>query len=544
MGTDLIRLGPLEIAACEYAIQGNAILGIKDSGKSYASMFLAERLMDAGVPIIAFDPIGVWRFLQVGAKGAGYPIVVAGGEHGNLPLSPESAPEIVRAAMREGVSLVLDLYSMELSKADWKRIVQSSVRTLLYENKAFGLRHIFIEEAAEFAPQFVGRGDADGKVYAEIEKLARMGGNAQLGYTLINQRAEEVNKAVLELCDSLYLFRQKGKNSLLSLGKWLDAAGAVGAKEIVPTLPTMPQGECWAWVSGSDRPLRVKIPEKRTFHPDRRQAHDGAPVEREPVNVSAFVERMSALLTTPEPEAVTERDVEYIVDDEENNRLRGVVAELEEQLAQARSEAQEAHERLGQIALLIGAPMPVAPPREPERAEPPPPTRPREAAPPVKPNGHAHGKLAKAERSVLTALAQYPQGRTKTQVAILGAYAVTGGGFNNALSALRSQGYIEGGGDHLKITAAGLKALGPFQPLPRGRALLDHWLRQLDKAPRTILEAVAKSYPRPLTKEAIAAQTDYEAGGGGFNNALSRLRTLELITRGHDIKASDALFGR
>jgi hypothetical protein len=47
-------------------------------------------------------------------------------------------------------------------------------------------RHIFLEEAAEFAPQRIGHDQ--GSIYAEIEKLARMGGNAGLGYTLINQR--------------------------------------------------------------------------------------------------------------------------------------------------------------------------------------------------------------------------------------------------------------------------------------------------------------------------------------------------------------------
>jgi hypothetical protein len=62
----------------------------------------------------------------------------------------------VRAAMEGGVSLVFDLYDMEVSKADWKRIVGESIRVLLYENGSHGLRHIFIEEAAEFCPQRVG----------------------------------------------------------------------------------------------------------------------------------------------------------------------------------------------------------------------------------------------------------------------------------------------------------------------------------------------------------------------------------------------------
>lgn len=151
-------------------------------------------------------------------------------------------------------------------------------------------------------------------------------------------------------------------------------------------------------------------------------------------------------------------------------------------------------------------------------------------------------KLPKAERKVLTALAQYPDGRTKTQVAVLGAYAVTGGGFNNALGALRSKGFIEGSGDRLQITSAGLTALGQFEPLPTGAALLEHWLPQLGKAERAALETLATVYPRALTKDDLAERAGYEASGGGFNNALGRLRTLELITRGTEIRASEDLF--
>ncbi len=282
----------IHINPIEYASQGNAILGIRDSGKSYTATYIAEQLMENNIPIIAFDPIGVWRHLKTGNKGKGFPIVVAG-DNGDLPLTPESAPDIVRAAMRENVSLVIDLYSMALSKADWKKIVEQCIRLLLYENKNCGLRHIFIEEAAEFCPQRV-RPD-EGRVYAEIEKLARMGGNASLGYTLINQRAEEVNKAVLELCDCLFLHRQKGRHSLTALGKWLDVADTSNSKEIINSLPSLGQGECWIWQQGSHKPQRIKIPEKKTFHPDRRNPLvTSAGVT---ADVSLFVQRMKKSLS-------------------------------------------------------------------------------------------------------------------------------------------------------------------------------------------------------------------------------------------------------
>jgi hypothetical protein len=59
------KLGRLTIDAVGYGVFGNAILGIKESGKSYLATEMAEHLFDAGIPFVAFDPIGVWRFLRI-----------------------------------------------------------------------------------------------------------------------------------------------------------------------------------------------------------------------------------------------------------------------------------------------------------------------------------------------------------------------------------------------------------------------------------------------------------------------------------------------
>lgn len=321
------------------ASQGNAILGIRDSGKSYTAIKIAEMFFEAGIPFVAFDPIGRWRFMRVPGPGRGYPVVVAGGAAADLPLTSENAPKIVRAAMEAGVSLVVDLYDIEISKADWRKIVGEAVRVLLYENGRHGLRHIFIEEAAEFAPQRVG--PEQGRVYAEIEKLARMGGNARLGYTLINQRAEEVNKAVLELCDNLFLHRQKGRNSLNALSKWLDLAEVKpGSKTIIKTLPTLPQGECWTWMAGTNRPVQIKVPTKNSFEPDRRAMRgDTAAVTCSAVDVAEFVSDLRVRLAggkpapkPAKPQPMGEKDVkesEAQALREENASLKARIAKLE-----------------------------------------------------------------------------------------------------------------------------------------------------------------------------------------------------------------------
>lgn len=152
-----------------------------------------------------------------------------------------------------------------------------------------------------------------------------------------------------------------------------------------------------------------------------------------------------------------------------------------------------------------------------------------------------NGRLGKAERSVLSALAQYPTGRTKRQVAILTGYAVSGGGFGNALSRLRSLGYVEGS-DPLRITETGLSSGVEWEALPTGDALLEHWKRQLPKAERAVLDVLAGAYPRAVAKEDLAESAGYAADGGGFGNALSRLRTLELISGRGELRASEEFF--
>lgn len=66
-----LKLGSLSIPITQFASQGNAVLGIRDSGKSYSATYLAEQLYAASIPFVAFDPSGVWKFLRVPGAGAG-----------------------------------------------------------------------------------------------------------------------------------------------------------------------------------------------------------------------------------------------------------------------------------------------------------------------------------------------------------------------------------------------------------------------------------------------------------------------------------------
>jgi hypothetical protein len=594
-----LSLGSVSIPITQFASQGNAILGIRDSGKSYTATYLGEQLYAAGIPFIAFDPSGVWKFLRVPGKGPGLPIVVAGGKNPDLPLTPQSAPEIVRAAMRANVSLVIDLYDMHLSKADWSRIVEACVRVLLYENGEHGLRHVFIEEGAEFAPQNVTSDKA--RVYAEVEKLVRIGGNALLGVTLINQRAEQVNKAVLELCDCLFLHRQKGKNSIKSLEKWLELSTGGDTKEIIKGLPQLPSGECWVWPANADHASHVKMPHKNSFHPDRRALiANPAAANVKRIDATKFVTELKGSLEkylleaeANDPKALKTRIAELerkisdlsIVDAkfdqpaleraEQEGYLRGhrdgrdawnresaphieaeLISAFDKVIESVKAERSSLIEAFRLTAARIASePTPVTMPIHPPGV-----TRSREIVQEIKRTAHLVNKatdqlkkrstptmtdgeaMPKAERSILAALASYhPEAMSTSRVSILSGYSSTSSSFHNALSALRTSGYINRG-NPVSITTEGLHAIGDnYDPLPTGKALHDYWMQKLDKAERSILAVLLDAYPKPISKESLSSASGYSVSSSSFHNALSKLRTLELMTRG-ELKASESLF--
>jgi DNA helicase HerA-like ATPase len=74
-----------------------AIVGTAGSGKTYAAKGFVERLLGAGARVAVVDPLGVWWDLRASATGgaAGYPVVVFGGKHADIPITPAWAPHSV-----------------------------------------------------------------------------------------------------------------------------------------------------------------------------------------------------------------------------------------------------------------------------------------------------------------------------------------------------------------------------------------------------------------------------------------------------------------
>ena len=554
----------------EIAGEAVGILAKRGAGKTNTGGVLVEEMLDALIQVVVLDPVGVWWGLRASKSGTdvGYPIAVLGGQHGDVPLEPTAGALVADVLVETGQSLVLDL--SEFTKTEQRRFV-AEFATKVYRRKATArsLLHVVLEEADEFAPQRVTAGDAP--MVGAISLIVKRGRSRGLGMTFITQRSASLNKDVLDQADVLIVMRTFGPRDRKAIEGWIEHQDAEGLSDLLPSLPTLQTGEAWVWNPQRDLLKRVQVRLRRTFDSSETPGKTGkaepramaeidfdklgeqiaATVERtkqnDPASLKAEVRRLNAELAkrpTEVEERIVEtevvREVEVPVFSFEDRQAIQAVADAMNDLTTRLNgidksvlEVTERQRVPKPERSLVSA----AAQRRPSGDE-----RPVAPRPDPKPVRSDNGTLKRAERRILSVLAQHPEGRTVRQVAISTGYSSKGGGFRNALGALRTAGLIEGR-DLLHITPEG-RAQGDWEPLPTGRALLDHWLAhgEIKKAEREVLSTLYDAYPRTLTTEEIAVATGYEATGGGFRNALGKLRTLGLIEGRGEIKASDDFF--
>jgi hypothetical protein len=154
-------------------------------------------------------------------------------------------------------------------------------------------------------------------------------------------------------------------------------------------------------------------------------------------------------------------------------------------------------------------------------------------------------RLGRADGALLAVLAQFPEGRSRHQLAVLSGYSAKSSTFRNALGRLRTLGLASSGSVvPIRATEAGLEAARDVDPLPTGRALYEHWRAQLPQAGRALLEALYEAWPDGLPRVELAERSGYSIDSSTFRNALGRLRTFELATPANvePIRVADELF--
>lgn len=540
-----------------------AILGKKGRGKTHTASVLAEELMNAGCLICVIDPTGVWHGLRSSADGreAGFPVIILGGDHADIALRPDQGAVIAELVAQQRFPVVLDLSLMR--KAERRSFATDFLETLYWRNRE--PLHLIIDEADEFAPQRAPAGIE--RLLGAAEDIVRRGRVKGLGVTLCSQRAAALHKTVLSQIDSLIALGVTAPQDVNTISDWVAQHAEEGrAREVRQSLPSLPVGQAWVWSPewlGVTQHITVR--RRRTFDSSatpkagarRHTATTLAPVDVDwlrrqldghdeqtasPVgageHVQAEIERLQRQLAAEQARVAQVHRVEVpVLSPEDLSTLTAALAQLHtigEQICAAATNVERA---LAAASPAVTRKHDTSPPPEQQRLEPP-------AQEPVTPaaagEGTGDGRLRLAERQILTVLAQHGQ-RSTNQVALLTGRSHKGGGFRNALSALRSACFIEGRGD-ISITDAGRAALGSWERLPApGPGLITWWSEQLDKAPRMILNHLADNPDRDVPIAEIADATGYSPAGGGFRNAVSRLRSLDLAQGRGELRINPGL---
>jgi len=158
-------------------------------------------------------------------------------------------------------------------------------------------------------------------------------------------------------------------------------------------------------------------------------------------------------------------------------------------------------------------------------------------------------KLNLCERRICSALYNHQDLSpfSKKRLGVFTEYAHKSGGFNNALAHLNSLNLIRRRGGQIELTVEGIQQIPNLLNSDLSlceRVDISNWQNKLSKCERTIFKFLLDNPEQEFTKQEIGENTEpsYAFNSGGFNNALSKLNSLALISRsGGHIKFNEEL---
>lgn len=572
---------PLDIITMRTALYGDS-----GAGKTTFARLLAEKVDASHHRFCAIDLKNDWYGLKSSADGesAGLPVVVFGGPRGDVKLFDDAAAAVSLAQTIASIdqSVIVDLDGM--SRTRQEKFLAPFLDSLYESNRRPLL--LFCDEADRYAPQKPMSQEAIMSL-SSSEDIARRGRKRGIGSFWLTQRTAVLNKNVSEFANLTAVFRTPGEKDLKELE---DRVGRIADKETVKEVmrlaPGLADGQA-IFLSAHPKlrpfmphPVKpIQLPMPWTF--DSSATPSVGQRKREPkvlaqADLAAIESRMAKQVEQAKandpaqlkrritelerqlaarPKEQVEKTVEKIVEvpvlkNGQLDRTEKIAGRLEQAFDKLTAQADALKTESAELRRLIApaaaprpAPTPITRIAVGPRITATVPTRLMKQLPATGENGAAEvgrGGL----RRILIALAQR-QGLTNRQIGVRAGLSSGSGTFATYMGKARSEGWITDEGDKRYVTEAGVAALGDYEPLPSGSALLNYWLaHQGNSGAARMLTALAQVYPDALTNEQIGEAAGISHVSGTFATYMGKLRTLELIqSAGRGLsKASDELF--
>lgn len=535
-----------------------AVLGKTGSGKTYAAKGVVEGLLTDSVRVCIIDPTGAWCGLRSSATGksAGFPVVIFGGTHADLPLGAAHGEALAEIIGTSSTPAIIDTSQMKVGERT--RFFADFADALVRKNR--GPLHLIIDEAHLFAPQGKVNDPQSGAMLHAANNLVSLGRSRGLRIMLITQRPAKLHKDSLTQVETLVAMRLIAPQDRKAVEEWIkDNADQDKGREIITSLATLKTGQAWIWAPEIGVLERVAFPRINTFDSSKapEDAGDGkgpvlAPIDREAIAAKLQTVAADALANDPARLKAKIRELEAqhkkngaaaapvdVASIEERGYQRGFNAGRQEGDQQRRAL------RAAVIAAMDGLPPPKAVPVAPMKRVAPPTAQSRKQSLPV-----PDGDLSGPERRIVDAIAWLEsttgkQEQEQTAVAFMANYTYGAGSFNNPKGSLNVKGLVQYvPGNKIKLTYEGRALANVPDEALTSDELHRRVLGRLPGPEQRVLKPLLESYPKPIDGPSLAEAAGYTFGAGSFNNPRGRLRMLGLVeyVGNGQVVASECLF--
>lgn len=252
---------PVPIAVFDQHI---VVLGKTRSGKSSKMRVLAEDRLRRGLPTCIVDPKGDWYGIKLGVDGksAGFPLVIFGGKHADVPINSHSGAAVAELWATGNRSCLIDLSGWMVSERTqfWIDFASTLFRTTT------GERWLFVDEFHHFAPKGKVESPQAGKMLHWSNTLAAEGLGKGLHMVFASQRPQKVHNDCLTSAETLIACKVLHPADRNAVSDWIKGCGDARGDEVLATLSQLPRPEAWVWSPEADfGPVRQVFPMFTTY---------------------------------------------------------------------------------------------------------------------------------------------------------------------------------------------------------------------------------------------------------------------------------------